>query len=273
LITAPEGVARALAEGDRDGLPLRHDLQRTVRGDAPLGPAERVDIYANMYFFRLLDVLKEDYPGLLFAIGEVAFHNLVTDYLLAHPPSHPSLRYAGRNLPDFLRAHDLLRSHPYAHDLARFEWALLDSFDAPDADRLGRSDLIAVEPDRWGELCFLAHPSVRLLALDWPVQLIRAAAESGEDFGKLEQRYTNVLVWRRDLVVHHRGLDLSQAELLRLLMQGETLARVCADVSDTFSETEAASHLAALLGAWVEMGLFSSFAVTGRGGRLVRNAG
>src|ERR1041385_2998778 len=93
LITAPEGVRPALETSDG----LRSDLARTVRGDERLDAAGRLDVYANMYFFRLLDALKEDFPAVLRVIGETPFHNLVTDYLLVHFPTHPSLRYAGKH--------------------------------------------------------------------------------------------------------------------------------------------------------------------------------
>jgi hypothetical protein len=61
LITAPEGVAAALAADGARGGSLRAHLVRTVRGDRGLEAVQRLDIYANMYFFRILDVLKEDY--------------------------------------------------------------------------------------------------------------------------------------------------------------------------------------------------------------------
>ena len=34
---------------------------------------ERVDIYANMYFYRLLEVLQEDFPATLRCSAPIAF--------------------------------------------------------------------------------------------------------------------------------------------------------------------------------------------------------
>ena len=130
LIAAPEGVAAALAADSDRGGTLTAALQCTVRGDARLSAVERLDIYANMYFFRILDVLKEDYPATCALLGDVAFHNIVTDYLLSHAPTHFSIREAGRHLPAVLAAHAAASIHPSAADLARFERALNDAFDA-----------------------------------------------------------------------------------------------------------------------------------------------
>lgn len=88
LVTAPETVAKTLASA---GLAAR-DIDAWVQGDANLTATDRLDIYANMYFFRLLDVLRTDYPRLLANVGDDTFHDLVTDYLALHPPTRPSVR-------------------------------------------------------------------------------------------------------------------------------------------------------------------------------------
>ena len=82
LIVAPNGVAEALAD-DRDPI----DLDEVIVGDARITAAERIGIYADAYFFRLLDALKEDYPATLALLSGDEFHNLISGYLLAYPPT------------------------------------------------------------------------------------------------------------------------------------------------------------------------------------------
>ena len=57
LITAASGVAEGL-ESER-GMPAG-GLDAIVLGDERLSAEARVDIYANMYFYRIRDALKED---------------------------------------------------------------------------------------------------------------------------------------------------------------------------------------------------------------------
>src|SRR5262249_592418 len=140
LITAPEGVGPGLETLVRKGQAAPGAIDALIAGDERLPAAERLDIYANMYFFRLLDCLREDFPRLAPALGEDRFHNLATDYLLAHPSEHPSLRYLGRRLPEFLAGHALARESACLTDLARLEWTRADLFDASDARPLGRED-------------------------------------------------------------------------------------------------------------------------------------
>src|SRR5208283_5007423 len=84
LITAPSGVAEGLAQEKSLGA---DGLARVIVGDDRLNAEERVDIYANMYFYRILDVLKEDFPATLAVVGPERFHNLVTGYLIEYPPA------------------------------------------------------------------------------------------------------------------------------------------------------------------------------------------
>ena len=134
LISAPEGVAEALASEPEARAPSLSDW---IVDDAQLGAARRLEVYANAYFARIHECLARDFAALAAAIGEAGFHDLVTAYLIAHPSRHPSLRFIGAALPDYLadapQAAPFRRRWPWAADLARLEWALGCAFDAADA--------------------------------------------------------------------------------------------------------------------------------------------
>jgi len=149
----------------REGRAEAAAIETLLAGDAGLPAADRLDIYANMYFFRLLDCLREDFPRLATALGEDRFHNLATDYLLAHPSENPSLRYLGRRLPEFLAAHALARESACLVDLVRLEWTRADLFDAPDAKPLTREDLARLSQEQAGDLELRVVPAFRLLRL------------------------------------------------------------------------------------------------------------
>ena len=64
LITAPTGTAAGAAELAAAGRIPGEDLAGLVRGDGRLDAVGRVDVYADMYFYRLRDCLAEDFPRL-----------------------------------------------------------------------------------------------------------------------------------------------------------------------------------------------------------------
>ena len=251
LITAPEGVAAALAaDGDRSG-GLSAALAAVVRSDGALDAPQRLDIYANMYFFRILDVLKEDYPATRALLGDTAFHNLVTDYLLRHPPEHFSMREVGRRLPAVLATHDALGAHPCLADLARFERALNDAFDAADAPVLGAAALAARTPEEWVSLRLGLHPSVHVLSCAFPVHVVRASVDRGESANDPSPQRTSLCVWRHDLSVFHRSLEEVDVAALRILAAGATFGDVCTAISEVVPIDEAAQQAAVAMARWV----------------------
>src|SRR5579863_1719382 len=143
LITAPSGVAEGLTAERGLGA---GGLDAIVLGDDRLSAQARVDIYANMYFYRILDALKEDFPATLAVLGGDDFHNLVTGYLLEYPPTEPSISHCGRHLPTWLRDHPLREGAPFIADLAALERAIVEVFHGPDAAALEPDVLRAIAP-------------------------------------------------------------------------------------------------------------------------------
>jgi hypothetical protein len=224
LLAAPEGVARGLDDLDAAERRVAH---RLVRDRPPLSPVERWDIYANMYFYRLRDCLREDFSAVAAIVGEASFHNLVTDYLLAHPPHHFSLRYAGEHLPEFLDTHPLLEQHPYLSALARLEYAIVDAFDAADVPPLSSDDLKRVRPEDWPHLRLQAAPSLRLLSARWPLGDLWQDAKDGCEIGMVEAKETHVRVWRKGLRVFHKTVEPSESAALSALIDGATFGAIC----------------------------------------------
>jgi hypothetical protein len=260
LITAPRGVADALREmrrrGDDAGGALRDGLGAIVDGDVVLPPERRLDIYANMYFFRLLDALKEDYPAVCAVVGNDEFHNLVTDYLIEQPPAHYSLRYVGQHLARFVRGHRLCQRAPFLGDLAAFEWALVEAFDAEDETLLSPSTLTALAPEAWAELRLQPTASLQLLALDWDVTHAWDDTHQGRPPREALAQPTWVRVWRRDLRVFHRSIAADEFAALRDATAGEPFAKLCETVAEN-GNADPVARIGALLQQWLADGLLA----------------
>src|SRR5262249_9445657 len=130
----------------------RADVDAWFLGDARLDAVGRLDIYGHMYFFRLRDVLAEQFPRVAAALGEDGFHDFVTDYLVACPPGHPSIERAGARLPGFLAGHAFAAGRPWLAEVAAVEWAEAELHGGPDAKTLAPADLAAIPPEELGEL-------------------------------------------------------------------------------------------------------------------------
>jgi hypothetical protein len=260
LITAPEGAAAGLAQlGPAD----RRCASALVCGDERLSAVARLDIYANMYFYRMHDGLKEDFSAVGSVVGDTTFHNLITDYLVAHPPSHFSLRYSGKDFPSFLRGHPSSHRWPWLADLASLEWAILDAFDAADAPVLEASALARVPHERWPDLRFQLTPALRLLDLDWPVHEVWKQAQCGDTPPQPSRCGTALRVWRQNFRVYHRRIDTTERMALVTISEGASFAEVCDRIAASDSEARGAERATALLGEWLGDSLLSSFSCPG----------
>jgi hypothetical protein len=251
LVTAPESVAKTLA---RLGPAARDEIDALLAGDARLTAVERLDIYAGMYFFRILDVLRDEYPRTLALLGETAFHNLVTDYLVACPPEHPSLREAGARLPGFLAAHGAGRERPWLVELARLERTRLELVDGPDAPAITLAALEQVPAERFGALRLLRVPSSALLENRFAILPLWRGSEDAPEVP--EARAETVLVWRRrDLDVHHRAIDPEEAECLGRVAAGLSFEDLCARLALGRTDEVAAVRAFELVARWAVDGL------------------
>ena len=73
-----------------------HDLAAEfIKPNDRLSSFERLEIYNRQYWFRVLDCLWDDYPGLRAIVGEQKFMKLITAYLARYPSDSYTLRDLG----------------------------------------------------------------------------------------------------------------------------------------------------------------------------------
>jgi hypothetical protein len=261
LITWPEGVHDAL----RRESPQAPPLETLIKQDERLAAEDRLDVYANAYFYRIHDVLAEDFPSLATALGPQDFHDLVTSYLAVHPSESASLRWIGQHLPSFLARHAAAASLrvrcPFAADLAAYEWATEAAFDALDSEAAGREELAAVPPQDWDALPIRLRPSVRLLELDWPVQRLRTTPRETQQRPDIDPAPTTLCLWRHDERVVHRELDALEGRALITADAGLDFGSLCVWLAEQIGEEEAPSQAAAWLARWIDDGLIRALPV------------
>jgi len=251
LISAPEGVDAALAVLPDRERALPGGIEAWVRGDERLAAVERLEVYARMYFFRLLDCLAGDFPSVHAVVGHENFHVLVRDYLERHPSTSRSIRALGRSFAPFLDAHALGAEHPFVADLARFEWALLEAFDARDAAPLAPERLKSLPMEQWPGLRLSLTPSLRIVEASAPVQEVWAAVTGGQPPPKVASQPTVIRVWREELRVFHRVIAHVELAALRAIEQGTNFAAACDAASALVGEQEAPLEMARLLERWL----------------------
>ena len=251
LVTARDSVAATVAAGGPD---LRRAVEEMVAGDARLPAIARLEIYADMYFARIHDVLRDEYAKTAAALGAAAFHGLVLDYLDACRPDHPSMREVGARLPAFLAAHPTVARQPWLAELARLERARLEMVDSADVETLTPEALRTLQPERFAGLRLRLVPGHALFATRFDV--VPLWRSDDPEAAVREPSPTALLVWRRELDVLHRAVDGEEADWLRRLEGGDvTFEELCAGLAQGRTDEAAAARAFELVGCWASDGL------------------
>jgi hypothetical protein len=217
--------------------------------------AVRLGIYSNAYRLRLIEGLGANFPQLQAVLGDEAFSALALEYIDAHPSLHFSIRYFGLELERYLR--ETRATQPWFAELAQWEWALANAFDAADANPVEVSTLAGIEPERWWTLRFDLHPSLQVLTLQTNASAIyKALADEADppDPVLLESSQDWVL-WRQELTTHFRSAAPSEARALHLVHENATFEDLCEALCEWYPEEEVPARAASLLKGWVAEGL------------------
>jgi hypothetical protein len=223
------------------------DPEGVVLPSQQLSAVERLDIYAHMYFARLVEVMEAEYPAVRQLLGPRAFDTACRRFLAKHPSRARLLNGLSAGFPDYL-ARTLSRTHRnrLAVDIARIERAMEDVFDAPVAVPMTAAEFAAV-----GEATRLrVTPALVSLALRYPANAYMNALRRGERPRIPQPRATCVIVFRRGFQVLRRDQEPEQFRLLRALAAGKPLsAAVRASVG---GRSGSADRVARRLGRWFE---------------------
>jgi hypothetical protein len=233
------------------------DIEKRVVGTQRVPIATRLAIYGNAYRSRLIETLEAHYPALLALIGEERFTALGSAYVQAHDSIFASIRFYGGALDAFLATHRDYASSPWLCELARFEWAMTEVFDAADTAPIAVQALAEIAPENWAQLGFDLHPAVRRLDFTWNAPALWGALTNARPRPAPDAQAHPVpwLLWRRELQIFFRPLTALEAEALDVVRRGGSFGGVCVALCEALDETQAPARAAAFLREWVESGI------------------
>ncbi|WP_363351937.1 hypothetical protein [Methylocystis echinoides] len=143
-----------------------------------------------------------------------------------------------------------------AIDVARFERALANAFDAADGPRLSLETLASVDATSWPTVSFAFHPSWELLDLAAGAAARYEAARDGEELPPIEAGEDHVLFWRSaDSQSSYRMVAPEERLALIEAAAGKSFAEICS-LLQFFDPSENTSVVAGqFLAQWFADGL------------------
>lgn len=190
-----------------------------IKPNDRLTARERLEIYHRQYWSRLVDSLRDDFPGLLKLLGPRSFQKLAIAYLTECPSRSFTLRDLGQSLPDWMARHP--ESARLSADMAQLEWAHIETWDAASLSPLGPEDLADLTPD----VSLTLQPHIRLLKLSYPVDDVRLGTLSVRAAKKRSPETICLATHRVDGDVFYRRLEEAEFDLLQRLAKGKPLHR------------------------------------------------
>jgi hypothetical protein len=249
--------------------------ERFVKPNDRLSAFDRLQIYNQQYWWRILGAFGEDFRGLRAILGERKFDKLAVAYVEACGSRSWTLRNLGSQLVPFLEKHpELIKPRgELALDVARVEWARILAFDDPEKPALTAKQIARTPPDR---LRLGLQPYLSLLELHHPVdEMMRTlkhteiAAVSNAVAATHTRRRKVVTVRRSHAPIHfavhrvnfsvyYKRLDLEAYRLLLALRAGATLGEACATAFAGSKELpgQSAARIQDWFARWMEFGWF-----------------
>lgn len=227
------------------------DLEAVVLPSRQLTSVERLEIYAHMYYARLIEVMEAEYPTVRQILGPHAFAAACRRFVTKYPSRTRTLGTLSARYPDFL-ARTLPRSNRngLAVDVARIERAMEDVFDAARAEPMTAAGFAALDAGDWDRVTLRVTPALRFLKLRFPANDYMNAARRGEHPRVPRPRATFAIVFRRGFQVMRRDQEPEQFKLLQALAAGRPLAvAVRASIG---KKKVSADRVTQRLGKWFE---------------------
>ncbi len=242
-ISHPDGVASG------DGAP---EIDQIVRPSRQMSAKQRLQVYHDSDFVRLIDVMAEEYPTTRQVTGQERFTQLCHEYVITHPPTSWTLADLSIHFPNFLREQASQVPHrELVTDIARVERAMEDIFDAPTKTPIGVHDMLAIPLDSWPSVRLELSPALALFELGHPVNAVITAVREGRSMQLPRPKPSWIAVWRKNHTVWRKQLDSqAQYQLLSEIRDGRTLGEAL-DVSATLPGIDL-EQLITELRAWFE---------------------
>lgn len=229
-------------------------IEAEVRSFGALSASDRLDLYASMYFLRLLEALRADFPLVAKLVGDEAFELQAADYLRAHPSTKPSLAELGRHFEDHLRRAiregQSLRAD--AADLAALEWARAEVFTEADAVPAEKDAFARLGPERFGEARLTLIPALRVLTLAHDGGALWNALDADQPAPAVAANPSALVVWRRGFEVFHAPIPAEEGEALRLARESHPVEALCAAFESSPEPALAAFNA---LASWLAEGM------------------
>jgi hypothetical protein len=230
IITRPIDSDSQMIPISPSGRLMSEEAKEFISPSLKLLPDQRMQIYNQQYWWRLLSILHQNFPILTRLFGYTDFNlSIGMPFLTKYPSRHWSLSQLGDQLPTWLDEYYTAEDKALIVSTAEVDWAYQTIFFAPTPFFLPPSiDLISKK--------LSLQPHLKLFNLPFDIFSLRKALLKEEvefwmesDFPVLlrEKNYFFILYRTQNNLISYKELEEGQWTILQLISKGLTIEQAC----------------------------------------------
>lgn len=261
VISAPMNDGDTIAKTSPSGNSISEEAEVFILPGPTLKPFQRVELYNQQYWWRLLTILQEAFPALVRLFGYDDFDRLIAvPFLTRYRPDDWSLSTLGRFLPKWIEEHYTADDKPLVYDTCLVDLTFQSLFFKKQHPPLKADDEdLSVKP-------LYMQPSCALLKFPYDIiafrkNLLKESVEYWLDhpFPELTKTETFVMFFRtQKRNIKTKMLSSVEWLILNQAQNGVTIDSLCEWIEQQPEDfrLEAEKHLQTWFGEWTIMGLF-----------------
>lgn len=251
IITRPVDEESRMNPISPSGIPMEEEAYAYIAPSPTLRPAQRIQIYNQQYWWRLINILHETFPVATRLFGYSDFNQTIAiPYLQKYPPNHWSLSFLGNTLPKWVEESYHREDKKIVWDAVKLDWSFCESFIAAELPTIEKADEKLLS-----ERLFL-QPSLVLFELDYDLFQFRSEFLKQEPDYWIENDFPEMAKGKKFYFVLYRNRhnqvtysELSKAEwwLLKQFEEGTSIENLCQKLEgqgkDIYDEASSRLHL------------------------------
>lgn len=258
VIISPLEEDYSIKEISPSGQSIQDEASMYIRPSKTLKPYQRIEIYNQQYWWRLINILQEAYPCVVRLFAYADFNNLVAiPYLVKYQSRDWSLNTLGKNLPKWIEENYTAEDKPLVLDAALLDLQFQILFFQPQYPPINNDELSVKR--------LYIQPSCSLLKFPYDLLVFRQNFLKQDSeywmehpFPELKKCPTFILFFRTSKgVVKSKSISEVEWSLLNQVKEGITVDDLCEWIENKPGpfRQEAETNLQRWFGEWTIMGI------------------
>lgn len=258
VITGPIDENSSISDIAPSGHTIEEEAKRFIRPSATLSPKNRIEIYNQQYWWRLLSIMHENFPLVTTLFGYFDFNqSIAMPYLQKYPPHHWSLNFLGDSLPVWISEYYHQDDKDLVLESVHLDLSYNLSFTAGERSALINDEFILKRK-------VATQPHLFLLKMKYDLIPFRAYLLkhnpdyfTDHDFPKLNKKEHHIALYRDSkLNIASKEISASEYMALQKFKEGLSVEEFCnwLETQETSIVRDAEKNLILWFQEWIAIG-------------------